>query len=124
MHRRSLSRGWPLLVALAAGCSNDSTTPGNSGGSGGAGATGTGGTAGTGGTSGVGGSGGSTPKDGGVADTGTPMRDGASDGNSDGAIPPGDGGLRPCPLDLPGVLDRPPSGALPCDLLPPNFVSP
>jgi hypothetical protein len=90
MQRRSLLRGWPLLVvALATACSNESTTPGS--------------------PTGTGGTGGSASTDGGKPDV---------------AIPPGDGGLSPCALDLPTVLDRPPSGSLPCDLLPPGFVSP
>jgi hypothetical protein len=37
--------------------------------------------------------------------------------------PPGDGGLVPC-LDLPTDLDRPPSGVLPCELVPPGFKAP
>jgi hypothetical protein len=34
--------------------------------------------------------------------------------------PNSDGGLKPC-LDKPTELDRPPSGRLPCDLLPPGL---
>ena len=33
---------------------------------------------------------------------------------------PSDGGLKPC-LDRPSELERPPSGQLPCDLLPPGL---
>jgi hypothetical protein len=39
-------------------------------------------------------------------------------GGGDGG-PPADGALAPC-LDQPG-LPRPPSGQLPCELLPPSF---
>jgi hypothetical protein len=53
------------------------------------------------------------------------MPEGGNDGGQpDVTTPPGDGGLSPCLLDLPTMLDRPPSGSLPCDLLPPGFVSP
>jgi hypothetical protein len=37
-----------------------------------------------------------------------------------GGAPTSDGGLAPC-LDRPNELERPPSGQLPCDLLPPGF---
>jgi hypothetical protein len=121
MQRRSLLRWWPLLVVALASACTDETTPSNPTGT--AGTSGTGGAAGTGGTGGAtggsggttGGTGGSAPKDGGMTDTG---------GQPDVTVPPGDGGLSPCALDLPNVLDRPPSGRLPCDLLPPGFVSP
>lgn len=36
------------------------------------------------------------------------------------AGPTGDAALAPC-LDRPGELARPPSGGLPCELLPPGF---
>jgi len=82
------------------------------------------------------GAGGAPAKDSG-ADTGTPSPGGRGGGGSGGSAgspadsgpsdattpPPGDGGLAPC-LDLPTDLDRPPSGQLPCDLLPPGFVAP
>lgn len=42
-------------------------------------------------------------------------------GGGDGAAgQSGDGGLAPC-LDQPSDLPRPPSGALPCEMLPPGF---
>ena len=119
MQRRSIWRAWPLLVvALATACTDETTTPGT-GGTGG-----TGGAGGTGGTAATGGTGGSAPKDGGLADTGAMQEGGNEGGTPDVTIPPGDGGLSPCPLDHPSVLDRPPSGSLPCELLPPGFVSP
>jgi hypothetical protein len=42
--------------------------------------------------------------------------DNDDDPGSDDTIVP----LKPC-LDRPGELQRPPSGGLPCDLLPPDF---
>jgi hypothetical protein len=124
MQRRSLLRWWPLLVVALASACTDETTPTNTGGSGGSGgssgAAGSGGA--TGGTGGTAGTGGSTPKDAGP-DTGAAGSAGHDGGQPD-VILPGDGGLSPCALDLPTVLDRPPSGALPCDLLPPGFVAP
>jgi hypothetical protein len=61
-----------------------------------------------------------------AADGGNPTDTGVAvdAGNPDTSPPPqGDGGLAPC-LDLPTELERPPSGRLPCDLLPPGFVAP
>jgi hypothetical protein len=52
----------------------------------------------------------------GTGTAGTGGRGGAG-GN---AGTPGDGGLKPC-LDRPTELERPPSGQLPCDLLPPGL---
>jgi hypothetical protein len=103
-------RFWPLLLVTLLSACEDDKPPGGTGGSGGSG--GTGGTAGQDsgrdtGSSGSGGSGGEA--DAGATDTITP--------------PPSDGGLAPC-LDRPTDLDRPPSGQLPCDLLPPGFVAP
>jgi hypothetical protein len=96
-----------LLVGLLVACTEDNP-PNPTGGTGGSG--------GTGGAGGApaqdsGGSGGAGASDsgGGTSDTVTPP-------------PPGDGGLVPC-LDRPNELDRPPSGQLPCDLLPPGFVA-
>ena len=107
MRFRSPSHWWPLLVvALIAGCDDDKPAPtgtGGAGGSGGAGEQDGGGRGGTGGAAGSAGAGGN------LSDA--------------GITPPGDGGLAPC-LDRPTDLDRPPSGRLPCDLLPPGFVGP
>jgi hypothetical protein len=102
------------LVTLVAACDDDKgPSRAGAGGSGGAAAKDSGADM---GTPSAGGSGGST---GGAAGTGG----NAVDGGSDVTAPPtGDGGLAPC-LDQPG-LDRPPSGQLPCELLPPGFVAP
>jgi hypothetical protein len=112
MRLRSPFFWWPLVaVALLAGC-EDENTPVGSGGAGGSGGsampdggsttttTGSGGTGGAGGTAGTAGAAGS----GGTV------------------TPPGDGGLAPC-IESPTDLDRPPSGSLPCDMLPPGFVA-
>ena len=107
MRFRSPILWWPILVvALVAGCDDDKTPSG------------TGGSGGSGGTAGTGGSGGGSSGSGGTAGTG------ASGGAPDGGTPPSDGGLVPCPLGQPTDLDRPPSGRLPCELLPPGFVAP
>jgi hypothetical protein len=52
-------------------------------------------------------------------DAATPEIDAAGDAPI--AAPPG---LTSCALDRPGELPRPPSGTLPCELLPPGFVGP
>ncbi|HMJ53055.1 MAG TPA: hypothetical protein VK540_13295 [Polyangiaceae bacterium] len=112
MRHRLQWHWWPLLLVAVVSACDDDKTPGATGGSGAStadsGTTTTGGGGGTGGTGGSAGKGGSNPTDAG-SDAITP--------------PPGDGGLVPC-LDLPTDLDRPPSGRLPCDLLPPGFVAP
>jgi len=100
-------RFWPLLfVALLNACDDDKP-PGGTGGSGGTGGTG------------------GTPMQDGGRDTGSSGSGGIADAGETDTIapPPGDGGLAPC-LDRPTDLDRPPSGQLPCDLLPPGFVAP
>jgi hypothetical protein len=58
---------------------------------------------------------------GGAPDTGGRAANGGTAGRNEA----GSGGdtiltLKPC-LDRPGELQRPPSGGLPCDLLPPDF---
>ena len=105
-------RFWPVvLVALLSACEDDKP-PSNTGGSGGSG-----------------GSGGAPAQDSGKADVPSPggsggTGGGASDGGTIDTATPPDGGLVPCLLGRPGDLDRPPSGQLPCDLLPPGFVAP
>lgn len=104
MRRRLHLRWWPLfLVALVAACEDDKMPPG----------------------------GGTPTQDSGTtADTATPTPDTGGTPTDDGGTvdtttpPTGDGGVAPCNLDLPTELDRPPSGRLPCDLLPPGFVAP
>lgn len=55
----------------------------------------------------------------GVNDAGGPLVEAGGPAPDSGTT--GDGGaLAPC-LDRPGSLERPPSGRLPCDLLPPGF---
>jgi hypothetical protein len=108
MRQRSLSRWWPLLVvALASACTEESSTT-----------TATGGAGGSGGTAGTSGAGGSGTPDSGKSGAGGTSDDG---GKTDVVIPPGDAGASPCTLDRPTDLDRPPSGSLPCELLPPGF---
>ena len=111
MRRRLPLRWWPLfLVALMAACTDDMPS-----------GTGSGGTGGSGGTTGKGGSAGSGGTGAAMPDSGNPMGDGAvpGDGSTTDTTPPG---LAPC-LDRPTDLDRPPSGQLPCELLPPGFVA-
>jgi hypothetical protein len=54
--------------------------------------------------------------------TPAPIDGGSSSGagGAGGAAPTSDAGLVPC-LDRPTELERPPSGQLPCELLPPDF---
>jgi hypothetical protein len=56
------------------------------------------------------------PKDGGAGMGGG----GGIGGSVGGAGGAADGGLVGC-LDTPGALDRPPSGRLPCELIPPGL---
>jgi hypothetical protein len=88
----SLSK-WVLLAAVALpGCDDDKVANGNPG---------------------PGKDAGLLEDSGKPVDSGNPSDSGNPDtGNSDS-------GLKPC-LEQPGDLPRPPSGGLPCDLLPPN----
>ena len=103
MRRGLLFRSLPLVALLALGaCKDDGGNP----------STDAGGTVDTGGTVDVGSSSDAAPKD----DASTPD----AKPNDAPVIPPSDGGLVPC-LDQPTNLERPPSGQLPCHLLPPGF---
>jgi hypothetical protein len=88
-------RAAALLAVLGAGACG-----GNGGKNGTAGTGGSLGTAGAGGGTGTGGIGGG--------------------GGGTGTVGTGGGGVVGC-LDVPGALDRPPNGTLPCELIPPGL---